>query len=54
MMPRAKPALLYGVMGLIGGSFALGNEPQVSTSHSQHAAPDPNEDTSSEAPPSDR
>jgi copper resistance protein B len=50
MMPRAKLALLYGVMGLIGGSFALGNEPQVSTSHSQHAAPDPNEDTSSEAP----
>lgn len=34
MMPRGIIALLYGVMGLIAGSFALGDAP-----HSQHAAP---------------
>jgi copper resistance protein B len=60
MMPRAKLAVLYSVMGLIAGSFALGDEPQYSASHSQHAAsqspetpmpaaPAPNADTSSEA-----
>jgi len=59
-MPRAKLAALYGVLGLIAGSFALGDEPQDGASHSQHggsqtsepqtpAAPAPNEDTSSEA-----
>ncbi len=59
-MPRTKLALVYGVMGLIAGSFALSDEPQDSASHSQHAAPQspetqppaapaPNEDTSSEA-----
>jgi copper resistance protein B len=59
-MPRAKLALLYGALGLVAGSFALGDEPQESTSHSQHggsqspetqppAAPAANEDTSSEA-----
>jgi copper resistance protein B len=60
MMPRAKLALVYGVTGLIAGSLALGDEPQDSASHSQHAAPQipetqppaapaPNEDTSSQA-----
>jgi copper resistance protein B len=49
MMPRAKLVLVYGVMGLISGSFALGDEPQDSPSHSQHGAPAPNEDTASQA-----
>jgi copper resistance protein B len=60
MMPRAKLVLVYGVMGLISGSFALGDEPQDSASHSQHGAPQspgtqplgapaPNEDTASQA-----
>src|SRR5579863_724259 len=60
MMPCAKLVLVYGVMGLMAGSFALGDEPQDSASHSQHAAPQspetqppaapaPSEDTSSQA-----
>jgi copper resistance protein B len=59
-MPCVKLALLYGALGLMASSFALGDEPQESTSHSQHGAPQtpesqlpstpaPNEDTSSEA-----
>jgi len=60
MMPRAKLALIYGLIGVIAGSFALGDEPFDSIAHSQHAvpqspetppaAPAPNEETSSEAP----
>jgi copper resistance protein B len=60
MMTRAKLALVYGVMGLIAGSFALGDEPQDSADRPRHAAPQspgtqppaapaPNEDTSSQA-----
>ena len=41
-MPRAKLALVYGLMGLIAGSFALGETQPP-------AAPVPNEDTSSQA-----
>jgi copper resistance protein B len=58
-MPGAKLPLLYGALGLMAGSFALGDEPQEGTPHSQHdaaqtpatgspATPAPNTDTSSE------
>jgi copper resistance protein B len=61
MITGAKLALLYGVMGLMACSFALGDEPQGSASHPPHssaqipepqspAAPTPNEaETASEA-----
>jgi copper resistance protein B len=39
MMSRATLALVYGVMGLIAGAFAIGDGPQDSASQSQHAAP---------------
>jgi copper resistance protein B len=59
-MPRIKLALLYGVLGLMAGSFAFGEEPQEATPHSQHGAspslqtqppaePAPSVDSSSEA-----
>ena len=57
---RAKRALLCGALGLVSGSFALGDEPQESASHTQHDAsqsaqtqppvpPAPDADTASEA-----
>jgi copper resistance protein B len=58
MMLRAKLTLVCGAMGLIAGSFALGDEPQDSASQraapqspraQPPAAPDPNEHTSSPA-----
>ena len=60
MMTRTKLTLLCGALGLMVASFALGDEPQDSASHSQHAAPQspgtqppaapaPDEDTSSQA-----
>lgn len=59
-MPRAKLALLYGALGLLAGSFALGDEPQESAPHHHvwsqspepqpHAAPMVNDEvTESEA-----
>jgi copper resistance protein B len=38
-MPGTKLALLYGVLGLMAGSFALGDEPQGSAFHPPHSAP---------------
>lgn len=59
MILRAKLALLCGALGLMAGSFALGDEPQESAPHSHGAsespetqppaASAPNEDTASEA-----
>jgi copper resistance protein B len=37
MITGAKLALLYSVMGLMAGSFALGDEPQGSSSHPPHS-----------------
>jgi len=37
-MPRAKLALLRGILGLVAASFALADEPQESASHSPRAA----------------
>jgi copper resistance protein B len=50
MMPRAKLALVYGVIGLTAGSFALGDGPQNSALHTQHAVPQSPETQSSAAP----
>jgi copper resistance protein B len=54
-MPRTKLALLYGALGLLAGSFTLGDEPQESAPHHHHdssqypepqpsVAPMPNDD----------
>ena len=37
-MLRVKLALLYGALGLVAGSFAIGDEPQKSASHTHHGA----------------
>src|SRR3977135_51435 len=37
-MPRSKLAVLYGALGLMAGSFAFSDEPQLADPHSQHGA----------------